>query len=388
MTKSIQTVLTPLLIISYVSGLKIFEFPVGHPRVWFSLSYMILFWSIYYFLNSTVISYFINIHYTTELCYLICYWLDILLTLLSVVFGIYHDKKFRNCLKKLDIVDNTLLNVGTITDYHKLHKKTMCLVLVWFLMIMLMNCGPAYWMKNEYNYDISTAMYILFIRNYCNYINMINDLIVASILGYIGLKFDQLNQHLLNLIRANKRGIKRAWGNSMHQHRSSQTSSNEWMTWIVIHLHLELRKISCEIDSIFGTQMTLKMGCNFCWLALDLRELFSVILINNHIKSNKILYIIMTIIWLCINVLKIFFFNYVCETISAKANATKYLIDKIPYSTYDVEVRENISQLLLQITRAPIGFYGIGLFKFGYSFLYGFSSSITTVVVLLIQGYI
>lgn len=62
----------------------------------------------------------------------------------------------------------------------------------------------------------------------------LHSLIFFDIFRYIGLKFDQLNQHLLNLIRANKRGIKRAWGNSMHQHRFSQTSSNEWMTWIVM----------------------------------------------------------------------------------------------------------------------------------------------------------
>lgn len=98
MTKSIRTVLTPLLIVSYVLGTRITEFPAGHPRVWFSLSYMLLLWSTYCFLlNSTVISYFTNIHFASE--YLVCYWLDMLLTILSVGFGIYHDKvcMIKNC---------------------------------------------------------------------------------------------------------------------------------------------------------------------------------------------------------------------------------------------------------------------------------------------------
>ncbi|XP_029160037.1 uncharacterized protein LOC114932031 [Nylanderia fulva] len=155
-----------------------------------------------------------------------------------------------------------------------------------------------------------------------------------------------------------------------------------------IHLHSELRKISCEIDSIFGAQMTFKMGCNFCWLALDLREIFSVVLFNNYITSNKILYAIVMLLWLCHNLFKLFFINYVCETVSTKANATGNLMKKIPYSTCDDEIRENISMFLLQITQAPVRFYGIGLFQFGYKFLYGFSSSIMTVVVLLIQALI
>jgi len=91
MTKSIRTVLTPLLIISYTSGLNIIEFPVGYPRIWFSLLYMLLFWSIYFFLfNSTILYYFNNEHYT--IIYQIGTGLDILMTLLSIVFGVYHEK--------------------------------------------------------------------------------------------------------------------------------------------------------------------------------------------------------------------------------------------------------------------------------------------------------
>jgi len=91
MTESIRTFLTPLFIISYVCGIRIIEFPIGHPRVWFSLFYMLLFWSIYFFLlNSTVISFFTYKRYTDA--YFLCIGTDILITLLSIGFGMYHDK--------------------------------------------------------------------------------------------------------------------------------------------------------------------------------------------------------------------------------------------------------------------------------------------------------
>lgn len=122
--------------------------------------------------------------------------------------------------------------------------------------------------------------------------------------------------------------------------------------------------------------MTFKMGCNFFWLVLDLRELLGVILINNYITSNKILYFILAVIWLCHNILKLFFIIYACETISTKvfsiqaskiisnftwfswikriiqilfcifrfqANATGNLINKMSYSICDGEARENVS---------------------------------------------
>lgn len=59
-------------------------------------------------------------------------------------------------------------------------------------------------------------------------------LIFFHIFRYIGLKFDQVNQHLVDLTKDSKRGMKRAaWKNPMHQQRFSQASS-EWMIWTVM----------------------------------------------------------------------------------------------------------------------------------------------------------
>ena len=83
------------------------------------------------------------------------------------------------------------------------------------------------------------------------------------------------------------------------------------------HLHLELRKISCEIDTIFGKQMTFNMACYFAWVVIDLRELFYTILVNNYVKS-RIGYAIDHIVWLSHDVSKILLINYMCETVTIK----------------------------------------------------------------------
>ncbi|XP_072754391.1 uncharacterized protein [Anoplolepis gracilipes] len=290
------------------------------------------------------------------------------------------------------MIDDTLLKVGIKTNYHKIYKKSLWLVLGWLIIVIFMNYGMALWMNTELNYNILAAMCIFLMRNYFTYINILNDLIIGSILGYIRLKFDQVNRYLLNLSKDNKFQIEWASENQVllsHQHRFLKSPSNERMIWILIHLYLELRKISYDINSIFGTQMTFKMGCYFFWLALDLREIFSLILTNNFVKDNiRVLYTITILLWILLDVSKLFLINYMCETVSAKANATGNLINRMQYFTYNIEIRENISQLLLQMTQMPVRFYGIGLFQFGYKFLQGFSSSITTVLVLLIQKHI
>ncbi|XP_029159994.1 uncharacterized protein LOC114931995 [Nylanderia fulva] len=391
--KSIREVLSPLLIISYVLGLRlwIIELSIAHLRSWFGISYMLSFWLIYYIIFETKIISHINddIHYSTE--FLISFWIDIFITLLTIVFGTYYNKKCRNCLKKLDIVDDTLLKIGITTDYHKLHKKSMLLILGWFITVILITWGMALWMNIAFNFSILTTLYIHFMRNYFTYINIIDDLIIASLLGYVGLKFDQVNGYLVNISKDNKYDVKQTQENPVllsYQHTFPKTPNKEWMTWILMHLHLELRRISYEINSIFGIQMTIKMGCIFFWLTLDLREIFSVILINNYIRCNRILYIIIIAFWIIQNIAKLFLINYMCETVSAKANATRNLINRMQYSTYNVEIRENISQFLLQMAQIPVKFYGIGLFQFGYKFLQKFSVLITSVVVLLMQTYV
>lgn len=58
---------------------------------------------------------------------------------------------------------------------------------------------------------------------------------------YIGLKFDQVNEHLHQLdnqFKHNKREIKRAWENPIlrnsHRHESLNAPSTEHIIWIVM----------------------------------------------------------------------------------------------------------------------------------------------------------
>jgi len=86
---SIRKILSPLLIISYICGSRVVEFPAGFPRRWFGLLYMLLLWSLYNFaLIYGVIPY--TIHYSV--IYQICFALSMFIALLSIIFGMYHDK--------------------------------------------------------------------------------------------------------------------------------------------------------------------------------------------------------------------------------------------------------------------------------------------------------
>ncbi|XP_011705522.1 PREDICTED: uncharacterized protein LOC105460721 [Wasmannia auropunctata] len=385
MTKNIRTILKPFLIISYVFGLRIADLPINRTKLWISFLYMLLIWIVYYCLLISPLVYSVQKSYSIE--YHICYYMEILISLLSIMFGVYNHKKFQNCLKKLDIIDNTLLELGTVTDYDKLRKKILWHILGWFIIVILMNSVTALSVNVEHDCDILTAIIVVFIRNYSYHVNVIGYLTTTNILGYIGLKFDQINKHLQNLTTDNDHKIKQVRENLIrHSYRCRflKTLNTKRTIWIIRHLHLELRKVSYEIDSIFVTDMSFKMGSYFGWIIFLIRETFCALIGN--LKYDKILYAATNVIWISHNIFKFLLVNYMCETVSTKANATGHLLNKLLYSTYDDEVREVISQFSLQMVFMPLRFYGIGLFQFGFKYLHRFIMSIVTVLVIVIQA--
>ncbi|KYM79835.1 hypothetical protein ALC53_09757 [Atta colombica] len=84
------------------------------------------------------------------------------------------------------------------------------------------------------------------------------------------------------------------------------------------------------------------MACYFGWIARDLREILYSILINNYVKS-KIMTVIVNTFCLSNNIFKFLLYNYMCETVTSKANAIANLLNRLSYVTYDVEIREIVS---------------------------------------------
>ena len=94
-------------------------------------------------------------------------------------------QKFQNCLKRFDIIDNTLLKLGTITDYDKLRRKVMWYALGWIVIVILTTYCAGLILKEEHDGVIASTMYFSFLRDYCFHINFMGDLINASILELV-----------------------------------------------------------------------------------------------------------------------------------------------------------------------------------------------------------
>ncbi|XP_018374433.1 PREDICTED: uncharacterized protein LOC108768490 [Trachymyrmex cornetzi] len=133
--------------------------------------------------------------------------------------------------------------------------------------------------------------------------------------------------------------------------------------------------------------MTIKMACYFGWIAFDLRELLYPILAENYIKA-KMMIIMLHTFCMFNHMFKFLLINCMCETVTTKAKATADILNRLSYVTCDIEILEIISQFSLRIVHAPLRFYGIGLFQFGFKFLHGFVTSIATLVVIILQAQV
>jgi len=113
MNRSIRTILMPLLMISYIFSLRLTNLPLRHAKLWFNLLYMLTIWIIYYFLLMSVLIPYLKFYTSTE--YHICYLLELFTTLLSIVFGIYHNEVsryniFSNNYKCIATIFKTIIN--------------------------------------------------------------------------------------------------------------------------------------------------------------------------------------------------------------------------------------------------------------------------------------
>lgn len=106
------------------------------------------------------------------------------------------------------------------------------------------------------------------------------------------------------------------------QRNGSDNTEHNLISRFCRHLYLELRKISCELNSIFGLQMTVKMGIYFAFIALGFRQLFNLIFVNFYINKTK-LYVNIVISFLVVNIFRLLIINYMCEKVSIKVSTLR-----------------------------------------------------------------
>ncbi|KYN50267.1 hypothetical protein ALC62_07999 [Cyphomyrmex costatus] len=100
MTKTLQSALAPLFIISSFCCFTLFEYPIGQPRPYYSCLYVLVVWS-------SIVYYYLYPLYIDQLEHEEIYFTDIiyLIIILLILISLYRCKvKFLNICPKYDLI--------------------------------------------------------------------------------------------------------------------------------------------------------------------------------------------------------------------------------------------------------------------------------------------
>ncbi|KAL6422642.1 hypothetical protein ACFW04_010702 [Cataglyphis niger] len=316
MVTAIQQALRPFFITYFIMGLS--SYPIRQPTriswiMCLNILYSIIIWFTYaYLFYYTVTLFSCKIVYPSTI-HVVTVMINIFTTIVSVIMSFYHQEKFRMCIKRLDAVNDTLEELGTPKAYQKTYTYSKQVVIGWIIYYVIVNLFDSLENLDE-NQKITWILLRPYILNHSLHINTFVDLLFIFFLWYIGTRFDKVNEHMHHLLMNNKRipnGKKPVV--ILHRH-VIRIYDYKRILWTLMHLHLELCRITRELNLIFGTQMTFEMVFHITCITITCFGLSTLLM-----KDEISLYIWLNLIY-CASmfIVRLYMINYICECIKVK----------------------------------------------------------------------
>ncbi|KYN07067.1 hypothetical protein ALC62_01974 [Cyphomyrmex costatus] len=196
MTKTLQSALAPLFIISSFLCLSLFEYPLGQSRLYFSYLYALSVWSsLVYYLYYPIYIQSSNFIGSMDIIGLSL----ILVAFSSILISFYRYKELKICLHELSIVDDTLEALGAPKKYQMLRNWIIQIIIGWIIYFFIDLAMLYYTIFNAYPNDPENFfrdIYFLLAFNYVKYVNISSALICGTFLGYTSFRFHRVNDRL------------------------------------------------------------------------------------------------------------------------------------------------------------------------------------------------
>ncbi|XP_032681994.1 uncharacterized protein LOC116849183 [Odontomachus brunneus] len=91
------------------------------------------------------------------------------------------------------------------------------------------------------------------------------------------------------------------------------------------------------------------------------------------------------IILVCICIIRLYSLNYICESVSVKANKISETIHQLTIILRYADMHQELCQFILQTIHHPLKFTGLRLFCFGTKLLWKFCAVVATFTMLAVQ---
>ncbi|XP_051172656.1 uncharacterized protein LOC127288976 [Leptopilina boulardi] len=393
--KNIHDSIVPILILNWITGLNIFEYPLSKPRPAFTFIYVLLLNFSYWFFG------FSARHVTSQgetqigkNVYVLIVYVNVFIGTSSILIGWYHYKAFKANIQRLESLDEALEYLGLPNKYREIFINAVRKVIIWVIVIIIL----IYYDLNLFlsKYDLHTSLNLIYLFHFPLHLNSVVDFTFSSLVTCLGRRFANINSLLKRTlpIYDEIESVREVFPKYSKVHvlmaskefniNFNDNSKQLKVLVLVRYLHMELSKISWELNRIYGKQMMMKMGAHFIIITGLSYNLFTYLFFVNESLNDKNGSVVSTTIWFAVYCFRFLQINSTCAKVTTEARKTRSILFELKNSNRDKAIIEEIEEFSLQLTQRPLAF-STGLNTLDYAFVRTFIGSVTTYLVLLIQ---
>ncbi|KYM85035.1 hypothetical protein ALC53_04823 [Atta colombica] len=346
-------------------GLRIFEYPRGHPRSILSLIYFLFMFGIFYSgLSNMEEKYYANIR-LMKLEYV----------LYNILRYVHVLSKFKACHKKIFEIDETLRQLGLSGNYDSIYFMTIGMITVWIIGSFILSIVA--FIHLRIRTDICTTVYIIVCSTYLLTVNSLNIFEFYLFVRCFQIKFKLINRFLCeNLTNLSTNKIKLGiyelkdyakimdpeqqkhifFSTIFRRHRQLQFRIN-----VLEQVHLELCKVSKIVCTILGVQVAWEIGAIIMYLSGAFYNLFIRYVMHQHKVKGVPAQTALTLSLSLLCIFKIVFVSRICKIAANEGNRATEIIHEINRCNADADMQEEIQQFGIQILQSPVKFSVFGL---------------------------
>ncbi|CAL7950168.1 unnamed protein product [Xylocopa violacea] len=388
--KTLHDAILPIIWLNGICGLGVFEL-AGRPRYNLTIIYdcisVVLYFIFFYEVRMNNDDNWIAYQ---EISYAFVLWVNIIVALVSIILGYIHTERWREVIGRCEQIDNTLEIFGLKKDYRKILLTSIYLIFIWIIILLCIVASFIILLTEKVG--VKRGIYLSILVQVPIITNMMLVLSFCVFLRILQNKLHEINVTLSEVYQlSNDINIKYKIQSYMsHKIRVAmnyynQNSFTQQFLQVTRHIHLEIVRISRELNKIYCFQLLLEIVVEFTILIGALYNIYFELLqlhFTDVLKSESLLPLVL---WILINSTKIIFVNNLCTGLCREAQITAQLLRELEISTLDNNIKNEIQQFLLQLILYPIYFSAAGFVNLNNEFTRTFFSTIATDMAILLQ---
>ncbi|XP_012276873.1 putative gustatory receptor 28b, partial [Orussus abietinus] len=396
---NLKEISRPLAIANWLVGAGVLEYPTGRPRYLFSFLYSMsclaaYFMALNFSLQRLKLFYATRVSEAGRLTYKALLYANVLLTLSVIAFGWIRRKGVNSYSRRLGASDDLMEKIGIPKNYRKiLIRQIIHLVAVIVLLLIVIAVNSTWILNAEVAGNIKLSLGVSLF--YPVTLMYIADVSFINWVWYLKTKFKQLNVFLSSISTTDlqlprHRNVLK-WNDTIINEfpsgiaDQSKTNDSYNMIKIARQVHLELVRISHDVNRAYGIQILLSLAASFS-LIIGLFYNAYVVAIRMQVPLHVLNQELMTTAcWSLFYGSKIAAISHICALTSSEATRTGDIICELHEPCTSKQFQMEIKEFLLQLIENRLDFTACGYFTLDYGLIRTVIGSITTYLVIFIQ---